>query len=339
MHEAGYQVLLIGRLRKNSRDLKRPYPIRRMNLIFERGFAFYAEYNLRLFFLLLTRGKDLLYANDLDTLLPNFLVSRISNIPLVYDSHEYFTEVPELMERHAVRSVWLRLEKMIFPRLKNVITVNRELAEIYLQKYGVKSTVIRNVPELSNYNPGSRKLRVSNKPVLIYQGSLNTGRGIELMIDCMALLEDCTLVIAGEGDISQELEKRAADNRLTDRVIFKGRLSPEALRELTETADLGFSLEEDLGLNYHYALPNKIFDYIHAGIPVIVSDLPVMRNLVLEHRVGAILRDRDPRPLAHLVSQVLSERDSYRPHLEEAARKFNWNNEKVKLLELLENLE
>ena len=187
MHEAGYQVLLIGRLRKNSRDLKRPYPIRRMNLIFERGFAFYAEYNLRLFFLLLTRGKDLLYANDLDTLLPNFLVSRISNIPLVYDSHEYFTEVPEMMERHAVRSVWLSLEKMIFPRLKNVITVNRELAEIYLQKYGVKSTVIRNVPELSNYNPGSRKLRVSNKPVLIYQGSLNTGRGIELMIDCMAL--------------------------------------------------------------------------------------------------------------------------------------------------------
>lgn len=339
MHEAGYQVLLIGRLRKNSRDLSRPYPIKRMNLVFERGFAFYAEYNLRLFMLLLTRGKDLLYSNDLDTLLPNFLVSRISGIPLVYDSHEYFTEVPELIERRAVRSVWLRLEKLVFPRLKNVITVNRELAEIYHRRYGVKPTVIRNVPELRQTKPDSLKQGANSKPMLIYQGSLNPGRGIELMIDSMTFLEDCTLVIAGEGDISHALEKRAEDNKVSERVVFKGRLAPEALRELTTTADLGFSLEEDLGLNYHYALPNKIFDYIHAGIPVVASDLPVMRNLVLEHRVGKILRDRTPGSLAQLVRQVLSKRDSYRPRLEEAARKFDWNNEKVKLLELLEHLE
>lgn len=340
MHEAGYEILLVGRLRKSSEELTRPYPVKRMRLFFERGFAFYAEYNLRLLMLLLARQKDLLYANDLDTLLPNFLISKLFRIPLVYDSHEYFTEVPELIDRPAVRSFWLRLERLVFPRLRNVITVNAELSGIYHRKYGIRPKVIRNVPDPVSVRPGTQhKENVSGKAVLLYQGALNEGRGIELMIDSMELLNDCILVIAGEGDISSDLEKRSAEKGLTDRVLFKGRMAPENLRELTLEADLGFSLEEDLGLNYRYALPNKIFDYIHAGIPVIASDLPVMRDLVLESRVGEVLRDRTPSSLATLVRRIISDRESYRPHLEAAAREFTWNKEKAKLLELLENLE
>ena len=331
---------MIGRLRKNSGLLERPYALKRMKLFFDRGFAFYAEFSLRLFWMLLGQRKDLLYANDLDTLLPNFLISRISGVPLVYDSHEYFTEVPELLERPNTRSFWLSIEEFVFPRLNPVITVNEELARIYQERYRVPVEVIRNVPELipgKNDVENSRGFRENH--TLIYQGALNMGRGIELMIDSMPLLDDCTLILAGEGDISAALKTRVESKGLTDRILFKGRLDPKVLRDLTRTADLGLSLEEDLGLNYRYALPNKIFDYIHAGIPVVVSDLPVMGGFVREHKVGEILSDRSPEALARRVREVLSKRETYSPCLNAAALEFNWDNEKVKFLKLLENLE
>jgi glycosyltransferase involved in cell wall biosynthesis len=104
-------------------------------------------------------------------------------------------------------------------------------------------------------------------------------------------------------------------------------------------ASLGFSLEEDMGLNYRYALPNKIFDYLHAGIPSIVSDLPVMRDFVIENKIGEVLTDRDPEVLSHLVRKVMSEKQSYHPYLEVAADRFNWEKERIKFLKLIENLE
>jgi glycosyltransferase involved in cell wall biosynthesis len=328
--------------------MSKPYRTKRFSMIFKTGFGFYAEYNIRLFFYLLSREKELLYANDLDTLPANFLVSRMGSVPLVYDSHEYFTEVPELIHRPRVRSFWLRLEEFIVPRLKNVITVNKELAKIYSEKYRVPVAVVRNVASINSHgipmepkpgNRGDQKPGKGEEDVLIYQGALNLGRGIELMIDCMAYLENCILLIAGRGDISTDLKRRAEEAKLNDRIQFLGRTDPESLRELTRKASLGLSLEEDLGLNYRYALPNKIFDYIHAGIPVIVSDLPVMGNFVLENKVGAVLTERNSKALAQLIMQVLSERRSYDSFLRDAAGNYNWDKEKVKLLKLIENLE
>jgi glycosyltransferase involved in cell wall biosynthesis len=287
------------------------------------------------------RKKNLLYANDLDTLLPNYLVSKISSIPLVYDSHEYFTEVPELENRHFVKSVWEKLEAVLFPKLKNVITVNEELAGIYSEKYKVPVSVIRNVPikREGEGSIGATNKNSGSKDLLIYQGALNVGRGIELMIDSMAHLPEAKLLIAGDGDIAEELTNRVRMKNLGDRVVFKGRLDPDDLKKLTLSASLGLSLEEDLGLNYRYALPNKIFDYIHAEIPVIVSDLPVMGKLVEENGVGEILKDRTPQGLAELVQQIVLKKESYSKHLEAAADRFNWNLEKKVFLTIIENLE
>jgi len=317
-------------------------------MLFKKGFFFYAEFNTRLFWMLLFERKNLLYANDLDTLLSNFLAAKISNTPLVYDSHEYFTEVPELQNRSFVKSFWEKLEAAIFPRLKHVITVNDKLAEIYSEKYDVDVTAIRNVPEIlqaDNFEKIEGKVEKGNresKGVLIYQGALNMGRGIELMIDCMEFLPDVELLIVGGGDISEALKIRVEDRKLGNSIRFLGRLSPKNLKKLTATASLGFSLEEDLGLNYRYALPNKIFDYIHAGIPVIVSDLPIMSKLVLKTGVGEILKERNPRALADLVSKVISKNESYRKNLDNAARKFSWNQEKKvfqKFIDRIDNLE
>jgi glycosyltransferase involved in cell wall biosynthesis len=348
LKEQGFEILLIGRKSEDDLKLLTPFKTKQYRMLFKKGFLFYAEFNFRLFWTLLFEKKSLVYANDLDTLLPSFLVSRFKSNPMVYDSHEYFTEVPELVNRPFVKYFWEKLETYIFPKLENVITVNEKLAEIYSEKYKVPVTAIRNVPELFQDDAFEKNEAIVGKPnnefkeVLIYQGALNLGRGIELMIDCMEFLPEIQLLIAGTGDISNELKIRVKNRNLGDRIQFKGRLTPEKLKKMTGTASLGMSLEEDLGLSYRYALPNKIFDYIHAGIPVIVSDLPLMSHLVLENGVGEVLKDRSPRRLAELIRLVLSNKESYATNLYKAARKFNWNQEKKifqKFIDPISNLE
>ena len=341
----GYDILLVGRRSFDGLQVRKAYPVKQFSMLFQRGFFFYAEINIRLFWTLVFKRKNLLAANDLDTLLPVYLVSKLSNTPMIYDSHEYFTEVPELQNRPFVKSFWEKLESILLPRLRHVITVNEELAEIYSNKYNIPVTVLKNVPELYNEKAliknsvHDEKSDDGEEKILIYQGALNVGRGIELMIDSMVGLKDFKLLIVGEGDISEALKARVAGLKLEDRISFLGRLSPGELKELTPTALLGLSLEEDLGLNYRYALPNKLFDYIHAGIPVVVSDLPVMSKMVAEHGVGEILKDRTPEALGELIRKIHSKKESYESHLLEAAKKFDWNQERKTFEKLLEHIE
>ncbi len=339
-NELGYDILLIGRKMQSSLKYEDHYKTIRFRLLFNTGFLFYAEFNTRLFFKLLFLKNDLLLANDLDTLLPNYLISKLFLKKLIYDTHEYFTEVPELIGRKRTRSFWLFIEKMIFPKLKNVITVNDKLAEIYSQKYHVPITVIKNVPFDKSFNDVRPiKFGNPNQKVIIYQGSLNMGRGLELMIDALPHLKNCILVIIGDGYMLQELKSRVATLGLQEKVLFLGKVHPKDLYNFTKNADLGISLEEDLGLNYRYALPNKLFDYIQAGIPVIASDLPLFNKMLTRFKVGEILKKRDSKSLSSLIEYVISNKVIYIKPLKEASNFYNWKNEKKVLIEFIKSID
>ncbi len=340
LNEMGFEILLIGRMLKDSIEINTPYKTIRFRLFFNKGFLFYAEYNLRLFFKLLFIKKELLYANDLDTLLPNFLVSKLSSCKLIYDSHEYFTEVPELILRPKIRSFWMTLENFIFPKLKNVITVNQKLAEIYNSKYWVPVSVIRNVPNtiLKNEVKPLGFLKTDQK-VILYQGALNMGRGLELMIDTMPYLKNYLLILAGEGDLADQLRARVKEKLLSEQVIFLGKLVPEELKNITLQADIGLSLEEDMGLSYRYCLPNKVFDYIHAGIPVLVSKLPLLQDLLTKYKIGEFLTKRNPKSLSAAIERIILNKSDYLEEIERAAADLNWENEKKILIELIEKIE
>ncbi|NNC70334.1 MAG: glycosyltransferase, partial [Flavobacteriaceae bacterium] len=142
----GYEILLIGRRLPNSKPLERAYSFKRFKLFFNKGFLFYAEYNLRLFFKLLFTKKDILLANDIDTLLPNFFVCKLLNKKLVFDSHELFSEVPELTNRPVVKWFWKKLEESIIPNLKNCYTVSQSIADHYKNLYTTNFKIIRNYP-------------------------------------------------------------------------------------------------------------------------------------------------------------------------------------------------
>ena len=337
--ENNFNVICLGRSLKKSPELKdNAVKYRRYRMLFNRGPLFYACFNFRLLAtLLFARRPQLLISNDLDTLPANFLASRIRRLPLIYDSHELFTQVPELIHRKTVQSVWKGIESILLPKLKYAVSVNYSIATIYRRLYGTRFRVVRNVPEKEEYIP--REVSGTERQIIIYQGALNVGRGLELIIDAMEYLENVSLVIVGSGDIEEELKARAEQKNLGDRVDFKGRLLPEELVPLTKTADLGISLEEDLGLNYRYSLPNKLFDYIQCRVPVLCSALPEMSRIVDSYGVGISSKERKPEKLAGIVRYMLKERaaGAWVEALNKAAGELCWENESAIYLELLKD--
>ena len=335
--EIGYDVLLVGRRLKKSLPIERDYRTVRFRLLFNKGLLFYAEFNIRLFIFLLFTKKNLLYSNDLDTLLPNYLIGRIQQKTLVFDSHELFSEIPELVTKPRVKNFWLYLEKTIIPTLKNVITVSGSIKKHYLNLYGVSATVVRNIPKLEKINPQKFEINTEGKNVIIYQGAVNIGRGIELMIEAMPLLDEYLFIVIGDGDILKELIEKVMRLNLNNKVKFLGKITPDKLKKLTLNGTIGISLEEDLGLNYRFALPNKIFDYLHANIPILTADLPEMRALIEKYSVGEILHERTPEVLAKTIMSMTKK--SYTKELTLAKEKLNWTKEKKKLTSIFFKLD
>lgn len=341
--EEGFEPVLIGRKLKRSLPVGLPWKTRRFRMLFTKGPLFYFFYNLRLFFyLLLGKKPELILANDLDTLGAGFLVSRLRGIPLLYDSHEYFTEVPELVGRARVKAIWERIEAGIVPKLKWAMTVSQPIASAYHSRYGTTFEVVRNLPVKKDRSGADGwRARFPGRKILLYQGAVNKGRGIELLVDAMAHLEGCQLIVAGDGDIMEQVRDRIVKNGLENSVLLTGRLKPRELHDLTCQADLGFSMEEDLGLNYRFALPNKLFDYIMAGVPVICSGLPEMRAIVEDFGLGLVYDERDPEQLAVLIKGALDNRelrDKWKTNLETAAKQLNWESESLKLKNLLSRI-
>ncbi len=329
----GFDVLLMGRKLSNGPDLeKRAYSTKRMRLCFTKGPLFYAAYNFRLFLFLLFRRFDLLISNDLDTLLANFIASRIKSKPLVYDSHEYFTEVPELQGRNA-KKIWERIEAWIFPKLKDIITVNKSIAEIYEHKYGKKLNVVRNIPLRRTAFDIITKSELGieeNKRVIILQGAgINIDRGAEEAVLAMKLVENAVLLIVGGGDVISELKDLVILENLVNKVQFISRQSIDKLYAYTSLADIGLSLDKDTNLNYRYSLPNKIFDYIQCGTPVLASDLPEVKNIIQSYELGLILKEHSPSEIAKTINMMLDS-DFKRIHQEQlskAAEELIWENE------------
>ena len=269
--------------------------------------------------------------------MPNYIIGKLQNKKLVFDSHELFSEIPELVNKQQVKNVWLYLEKTIIPKLQNVITVSDSIKNHYHNLYGISPIVIRNIPKIKKISQKNFEIDAKGKKVILYQGSVNIGRGIELMIDTMALLDEYLFIVIGDGDILEQLKEKVSNLSLHDKVKFIGKKTPEELKELTPNATIGMSLEEDLGLNYKYALPNKIFDYLHANVPVIVADLPEMRSLIKKHPIGEILTERTPKTLAKTIINMTN--NSYEKELKTAKKELNWSKEKEKLISIFSKLD
>jgi glycosyltransferase involved in cell wall biosynthesis len=345
--EEGYDVLLVGRLRKNSLSLaSRAYKTKRLKLLFDKGPLFYAAYNLRLFFLLLVQRADVLVANDLDTLLANFVAKKVKpSTKVVYDSHEYFTEVPELTKRPRIQRFWLGIEKFIFPKLKTIYTVNQSIAQLYEATYKKKIQVIRNISPTWKPNTYLSKAELGipeNKFVLILQGAgINVDRGAEEAVEAMRQLNDCVLLIVGDGDVVEELKKNVNEYDLQHSVLFFGKRPYDEMMQFTYNADLGLTLDKATNLNYKFSLPNKVFDYIHAGTPILSTRLVEIGRIIERNNVGILIDELTVDSLVEAIQSLQFNKnllDELKANCQKAAEVENWDEEKKILKEIYSNL-
>jgi len=347
LRKHGLNVVLVGRQMKKSLPLtKHGYKTVRFRLWFEKGFLFYANYNLRLFFYLLTHRADVLVANDLDTLLPNFLVSRIKRVELFYDSHEYFTEVPELVNRKGRQRVWKKIERFIFPKLKHVYTVNESIANLYENEYGKKVSVVRNIPASF---PGTviaktredLKLPLDKKIILFQGAGINVQRGAEEALEAMLYVKNAVLLFIGSGDVIEKLKDIRDILNLQDKVFFIPKVPMNELRQYTKLADIGLSLDKDTNINYRFSLPNKIFDYIHAGIPVLASQVVEVKKIIDDYKIGMTIEDHNPKHIGEKINDMLSDEKRFAQWKENsklATQELCWENEEKQLLKVFEDV-
>lgn len=343
LHENGYDVLLVGRKLKNSHPITdRPYRVKRFKLAFKQGALFYANYNLRLFWFLLFQKFDVLLSNDLDSLLANYCAHRLKRKSrLVYDTHELFTEVPELTARPRVRKVWLKIEEWIFPKLEDIYTVNKSIADIYSNKYKKDVRIVRNVSKLWKPQTILSKQELDlpeDKNIIILQGSgINVDRGGEEAVMAMKDIQNTVFVIVGSGDVIPQLKQMVKDNSLENKVRFVGRVPYDTMMNYTYHADLGLSLDKDTNPNYRFSLPNKIFDYIHTTTPVISSDLVELRRVIEKHNVGRIIPEHSAKGIAQTINTLLDDPvllAQLKENCIKAAQIENWEHESTVLEEI-----
>ncbi len=338
MAEEGLTVTVIGR--HSPAPLPSPIPgVRfvRIAVPWRRGPMMYLLFNASLLVRLLFMRFTVCLASDLDTLLPAYILSSLPGRHLIYDAHEYFTGQHGLEERPLIHSVWKRAERMVLPRIREMITVSDSIAALYRDEYGVDPVVVRNVaPATSHLEPVSREKlgAAGNELLVIFQGAgINPGRGGVELIRAMTLTRGVKLIIIGSGDSLDSLRQQAEESGSGEVIRFLPRMPWEEMMRHTKGCDAGLSLDHDSCINQRYSLPNKLFDYISAGIPAVVSPLPEVTALAERYGCGVILDKVTPEAIAEKL-QLLADHPGLlrqlREKAAEASAELTWERERIK---------
>jgi glycosyltransferase involved in cell wall biosynthesis len=334
----GYKVLLVGRERMHSIPLaEKNFRQKRLTCWSDRGFLFYAEYNLRLFFFLLLTRADILCAIDLDTILPVYFSSVLKNQKRVYDAHELFTEQIEIVRRPGIHRFWLALERFALPRFPTGYTVNEWLRGEFNRRYGVNYSVIKNLPvkTLLQY-----ERKPADEKYFFYQGAVNEGRCFETLIPAMQQVS-VRLLICGSGNFMEQAKALVAKYGLEQKVIFIGTMEPLALQSFTQKAYAGINLFESSGMNQYHSLSNRFFDYIMAGIPQLCVNYPEYAFFMAQHRIGLMIDDISVATIANALNSLLSDETQYGQMREaciKARENWNWEKEAQTLIDIYNKL-
>lgn len=331
----GFEVELIGRLRNKSIPLdEHTFKQRRIACKFEKGILFYLEFNIRLFLFLLKHEADIISAVDVDTLLACTIAAKIKNKTLVFDAHEYYTESPEIVNRPIIKWIWEAISELCIPKAKAAYTVGPMLAELMGKKYGIHFSCIRNVP--FSITVSNQQIQKSiHQKIILYQGAMNHGRGIEESILAMKQV-NAELWLAGDGDLMNELTQLVSENQLSEKVKFLGYKKPTELKAITQEAYIGLNLLQPIGLSYYYSLANKFFDYMQQCIPCISANFPEYQAINQQYNC-TILSSCDVDEIAHSMNLLLNDEELYKKLKEnclKAKEDFCWEKEEEVLLKV-----
>lgn len=312
-------------------------------MVFHKPLMF-TDYYRRAYRLVRDEGFDSFHAHDLNTLPVAAWLARRTRQQLVYDAHELYTEISTLSRLE--RWVWRRIERPLIRRANHVITVCESIADELSTRYRVpKPVILLNCPPARDSAPwlGANQLRVkagltdTDEPIVLYQGGFSPNRGIEQLIDAAQFFDRGVLLLMGWGAIEGDLARRIEEQGLAGRVMITGPAAQSELVEFTAGADVGVIPYRPVGLNNYYTTPNKLFDYIAAGIAVAGSSLPELKRFVEEPRIGVMFDPDDPRDIARAINTILAdpaELTEMKVRAQAMATRFVWESEAQKLLGL-----
>jgi glycosyltransferase involved in cell wall biosynthesis len=338
LSKAGHEVTLVGRKQRSSVPVvDEPYNQKRIVCLFEKGFLFYAEYNIRLFFYLLNAKADVVCSIDLDTLGAATLATFFRSFQLVYDAHEHFTEMEEVIRRPLVKAVWKTIERWSIPHVSGAYTVSQTIADDFNNQYGIEMSVVRNMAVFDEaYTPVNN----FSKRTILYQGAVNEGRGLFQLAEAMHQV-DAQLLICGKGSIYNALNEFVVYNNLQQKVKLLGYVKPVELLAITRKATVGITLFEAMGRSNYFSLANRYFDYLQAGIPQIAMNYPEYRNLNNVHEVACLIDDVKTPLIAAAMNKLLED-TTYFDSLHKAAcaarQEWNWQQESEKLTDFYARL-
>ena len=287
------------------------------------------------------KNSDVIHCNDLDALVIGVIIKRIynKNIKIVYDAHEYETETNAL---HGIQKKFVKwLEKSLIKDADAVITVSDSIANEYVKLYNIKKpSLVLNTPfykEVKKTNLFREKFDIQdNQTIFLYQGNLGAGRGIDILLDTFKELDKKNVIIFmgyGKVDRIKELSKEY------ENIFFHEAVHPDILLNYTSAADFGISTIEASCLSYKYCLPNKMFEYIMAEVPVIVSDLPEMKNIVQNNHIGIIMKSNDKKGIKEAIIEAITLDQSQLKHnLQNLKKIYNWEEQEKILLKVYKEL-
>lgn len=283
------------------------------------------------------------HAHDLNALPIGYLISRLTGAKLIYDAHEMWSEqeIQNSLPRY-IRVIGRWFEKRYSRRADAAISVSEGIADEMQRRFNLeKVNVVRNLPSHHpvdrSESPLRRHLAIDSQDfIVLYQGALSSGRGVECLIEAFLQLDDprLQLVLLGNGPLKADLEEAVPPTELNSRVHFISAVPHAELLYWTAGADTGVHPMVGSCLNHKLALPNKLFEYLQAGLPIIVSDMPEMATFVRKEKIGLVFEDGNAEELARNIAALSEDHDlvdTFRAEARRVAAIENWENESQKL--------
>ncbi len=285
-----------------------------------------------------SEDPDVYHAHDLDGLLCAFPAALFKRKTLVYDSHEIWSGTYPFKNLRGIQWLLPLLEKILIWRIEKGVTVNSSIADYLTKKYHKNFIALYNTPKLVEKNKKYLNLnkKFPNKKIILHLGAADEGRGMEQIIEATKYLpKNYILVFMGGGKIENELKQIIKETDLRKRVIFLPAVPQEQIQETIKYADLGLALTEKVSLSYYLSLPNKIFQYIAAEVPILGSNFPEYKKIILREQIGRVVDPSRPKLIAQKITEMIKkdQQKKFHQNLEGLAKeKYNWNIEAKKLL-------
>lgn len=347
LSSSGYQVTAItvgGKTESNEHPGIRVIPISVSQR--SRGIVQFLPFYLKALFLCLRTHADCYFASDLYSLPLAFLLAKFRRAKLLYDSRELYSAIAALRHRRLAQRFWSYVEKKIMPSVSTVFTVNESLARIISEQHRIpRPTILFNCParqEVMRSDRLRKLLSISpERKVILYQGGLQRGRGIFISLRVIRRIHNAALVFLGNGDLRNEIAREIKDERLSGRAYLLDAVPVSELLGYTASADIGVCFIENYGASYYRSLPNKLFEYVAAGVPVVASNFPEMRSFVDSNGVGLCVDPGDEEEIVSAIQRLLMDSSLYQTMVKncrEAGKRYTWENEEAKLVAAVERL-